>query len=94
MESMSRQNDREAKEAEQFRIKADFEADQKDFTYTREMAALYLELMQSQEVYYATKWPPNNAPSGIDVGKQLQIRLIKDELLKREKQTKKHLERK
>lgn len=94
MEQSARAHDRAMVEREKSHREAEFKSDHQDFQYTREMAALYLELMQEQQVFFATKYPPPEQVSMIDIGKQLKIKLIKQELLRREKDTEKHLKRK
>lgn len=93
MEQSARNYEADRIERERSARKAEFEADQKEFKFTRETAALWLALMQNQEVFFQSKYPPPDVPSAIDIGKQLEINLIKQELLRREKQIRKHLEK-
>ena len=93
MRSMEKQYAEDQKEREKARLKAEFDADKRDYEYTKEMAILYISLMQHQDALYASKYPPLGEISVLDMGAQIQVELIKQELLKREKQTRKHLER-
>lgn len=78
---------REEQDREQRLKEAELKKDQETAVYTLEIANLWTRLYSLQNEYYAAKW--NNQVLNYSVA--MEIKLIKEELTRREKKVREHL---
>lgn len=90
MKSLERQLQQEDQEREARSLQRELDADRQEHLYTNEMAHLYARLAETENQFFGRKW--NNHQ--VDIGLQLDIKMIKDELKRREKQSAKYVRRK
>lgn len=84
LEGQQRQFEAEAKSREKQRAQDELEADQKEFRYSYEMAALWTKLAQDENQFYAQKW--NGKTENVIL--RLEIKSLKDEINQRLKKRK------
>jgi hypothetical protein len=89
-ESEEKQRIQEQRISDQLKLQDELKKDRAEFQYTYEMALLWMKLAESQDQYMSQKWNEKIE----NVALRLDIKLIKDELSRREKETKKHLTKK
>ena len=87
LEAEWQEQDRQIKESEEARARSELASDQKAAQFSAEMATLWSMLFQHQQVFYKAKWDEGT----VNLAEQLEIKALKAEIEKREKQVREYV---